>query len=102
MPRPVAAARQRAGLAFQDTQLRLLRPGRSRAAHQPREVRRLALRYPRAVVKAAPASASGPLAELTSPAKARIISAAAGLFTEHGVGGTSLQMIADAIGVTKA
>jgi AcrR family transcriptional regulator len=38
----------------------------------------------------------------TSPAKARIVSAAAGLFSEHGVGGTSLQMIADAIGVTKA
>ena len=35
-------------------------------------------------------------------AKARIVSAAAGLFSEHGVGGTSLQMIADAIGVTKA
>ncbi len=30
------------------------------------------------------------------------MSAAAGLFAEHGVGGTSLQMIADAIGVTKA
>jgi AcrR family transcriptional regulator len=27
---------------------------------------------------------------------------AAALFAEHGVGGTSLQMIADAIGVTKA
>jgi AcrR family transcriptional regulator len=38
----------------------------------------------------------------TTPAKARIVSAAAGLFSEHGVGGTSLQMIADAIGVTKA
>ena len=37
-----------------------------------------------------------------SPAKARVVSAAAGLFAEHGVGGTSLQMIADAIGVTKA
>jgi len=37
-----------------------------------------------------------------TPAKARIVSAAAGLFAEHGVGGTSLQMIADAIGVTKA
>ena len=42
------------------------------------------------------------MADLPSPAKARIISAAAGLFAEHGVGGTSLQMIADAIGVTKA
>jgi AcrR family transcriptional regulator len=37
-----------------------------------------------------------------SPAKSRIISAATVLFAEHGVGGTSLQMIADAIGVTKA
>ena len=35
-------------------------------------------------------------------AKARIISAALDLFAEHGVGGTSLQMIADEIGVTKA
>jgi AcrR family transcriptional regulator len=35
-------------------------------------------------------------------AQARIIDAAVALFTEHGVGGTSLQMIADAIGVTKA
>lgn len=32
----------------------------------------------------------------------RIITAALDLFTRHGVGGTSLQMIADAIGVTKA
>jgi AcrR family transcriptional regulator len=38
----------------------------------------------------------------TTPAKGRIVSAAAALFAEHGVGGTSLQMIADAIGVTKA
>jgi AcrR family transcriptional regulator len=37
-----------------------------------------------------------------SPAKARVVAAAAALFAEHGVGGTSLQMIADAIGVTKA
>jgi AcrR family transcriptional regulator len=35
-------------------------------------------------------------------AQARIIDAAMDLFAEHGVGGTSLQMIADAIGVTKA
>jgi AcrR family transcriptional regulator len=35
-------------------------------------------------------------------AQARIIAAALDLFAEHGVGGTSLQMIADAIGVTKA
>ena len=40
----------------------------------------------------------------TSPsrAQARVIDAALNLFTEHGVGGTSLQMIADEIGVTKA
>jgi AcrR family transcriptional regulator len=37
-----------------------------------------------------------------SAAKTRIINAALGLFAEHGVGGTSLQMIADTIGVTKA
>jgi AcrR family transcriptional regulator len=35
-------------------------------------------------------------------AQARIVEAAIDLFAEHGVGGTSLQMIADAIGVTKA
>jgi AcrR family transcriptional regulator len=37
-----------------------------------------------------------------SAAQARIITAALGLFARHGVGGTSLQMIADEIGVTKA
>ncbi len=37
-----------------------------------------------------------------SPAKTRIVDAALALFAEHGVGGTSLQMIADTIGVTKA
>jgi AcrR family transcriptional regulator len=35
-------------------------------------------------------------------AQARIVTAALALFAEHGVNGTSLQMIADAIGVTKA
>ena len=35
-------------------------------------------------------------------AQTRIIDAALDLFAEHGVSGTSLQMIADAIGVTKA
>jgi AcrR family transcriptional regulator len=35
-------------------------------------------------------------------AQARIVGAALELFAEHGVGGTSLQMIADEIGVTKA
>lgn len=37
-----------------------------------------------------------------SPAQTRILDAALKLIAEHGVGGTSLQMIADAIGVTKA
>jgi AcrR family transcriptional regulator len=35
-------------------------------------------------------------------AQARIITASLDLFARHGVGGTSLQMIADRIGVTKA
>ncbi|MDC8983796.1 TetR/AcrR family transcriptional regulator [Mycobacterium marinum] len=37
-----------------------------------------------------------------SAAQVRILDAALGLIAEHGVGGTSLQMIADAVGVTKA
>lgn len=37
-----------------------------------------------------------------SAAQTRIIDVALPLFAEHGVNGTSLQMIADAIGVTKA
>ncbi len=37
-----------------------------------------------------------------SPAQTRVIDAALELFSEHGIGGTSLQMIADAVGVTKA
>ncbi len=37
-----------------------------------------------------------------TPAQTRIIEAALDLFAEHGINGTSLQMIADAIGVTKA
>jgi AcrR family transcriptional regulator len=36
------------------------------------------------------------------PAQTRVIEAALVLFAEHGISGTSLQMIADAIGVTKA
>jgi AcrR family transcriptional regulator len=35
------------------------------------------------------------------PAQIRVLDAAAELFAQHGVGGTSLQMIADALGVTK-
>ena len=37
-----------------------------------------------------------------SPAQLRVLSAALELFADHGVSGTSLQMIADHIGVTKA
>ena len=37
-----------------------------------------------------------------SAAQKRVITAALELFTTHGVGGTSLQMIADAAGITKA
>ena len=37
-----------------------------------------------------------------TPAQLRIMAAALDLFAERGVGGTSLQMIADAVGVTKA
>ncbi|HEY8523824.1 MAG TPA: TetR family transcriptional regulator [Acidimicrobiales bacterium] len=48
-------------------------------------------------VAAAPAG-SPPL----SAAQARIVDAAVRLFAEHGVGGTSLGMIAKALGVTKA
>ena len=47
--------------------------------------------------------AATPLTPLErSAAQTRIITAAIPLFAEHGVNGTSLQMIADAIGVTKA
>jgi AcrR family transcriptional regulator len=53
---------------------------------------------------------AGPGAEPTSPLRSirrtetqtRVITAALELFGEHGVNGTSLQMIADAMGVTKA
>lgn len=37
-----------------------------------------------------------------TPAQRRTIAAALGLFAEHGVSGTSLKMIADELGVTKA
>ena len=37
-----------------------------------------------------------------SAAQTRIIAAALDLFAEHGVGGTSLQMLADTVGVSKA
>ena len=44
----------------------------------------------------------GALVASYSPAQRRTVEAALGLFAHHGVGGTSLQMIADALGVTKA
>src|SRR5258705_9095293 len=37
-----------------------------------------------------------------TPAQTRVIETALDLFAEHGISGTSLQMIAEAIGVTKA
>lgn len=39
---------------------------------------------------------------LARPARERVLAAALDLFAEHGVSGTSLQMIADRLGVTKA
>jgi AcrR family transcriptional regulator len=51
---------------------------------------------------AEPAVAGRLTAVPRSAAQRRITTAALELFTEHGVNGTSLQMIADAIGVTKA
>jgi AcrR family transcriptional regulator len=47
-------------------------------------------------------SAVGPAPARYSAAQLRVVHAAVDLFAEHGVGGTSLQMIADALGVTKA
>ena len=37
-----------------------------------------------------------------SAARTRVLDAALDLFAQHGVSGTSLQMIADAVGITKA
>ena len=54
------------------------------------------------MVSAESVAASGAPSVRLSAAQARIVDAAVHLFAEHGVGGTSLQMIADAIGVTKA
>ncbi len=49
------------------------------------------------------AATTGPLGPGSrTAAQTRIIDAALVLFAEHGISGTSLQMIADAIGVTKA
>ncbi len=49
-----------------------------------------------------PAGAGRARSASYSAAQTRVIEAALVLFAEHGVGGTSLQMMADAIGVTKA
>jgi AcrR family transcriptional regulator len=51
-------------------------------------------------VSVSTAATAGPL--VPTAAQTRIVTAALDLFARHGVGGTSLQMIADAIGVTKA
>jgi AcrR family transcriptional regulator len=50
----------------------------------------------------APVGNSDPGSGPYSAAQVRVVKAAVELFGEHGVGGTSLQMIADALGVTKA
>ncbi len=48
-------------------------------------------------------ASTGPMgAAPFTAAQTRVVEAALVLFAEHGIGGTSLQMIADAIGVTKA
>jgi AcrR family transcriptional regulator len=49
------------------------------------------------------AAAPSPLGAATlTAAQARVVDAALLLFGEHGIAGTSLSMIAEAIGVTKA
>jgi AcrR family transcriptional regulator len=54
-------------------------------------------------MSSATARATSPLGSAAyTAAQTRIIDAALDLFAEHGISGTSLQMIADAIGVTKA
>ena len=51
----------------------------------------------------APSGSRTHLAEIRfTPGQVRVITAALALFAEHGVAGTSLQMIADRMGVTKA
>lgn len=51
---------------------------------------------------AAPEMSLRALAARYSPTQRRTVDVALELFATHGVGGTSLQMIADALGVTKA
>jgi AcrR family transcriptional regulator len=50
---------------------------------------------------AEPVAVAGSESKLTA-AQARVVAASLELFAQHGVGGTSLQMIADEVGVTKA
>jgi AcrR family transcriptional regulator len=50
---------------------------------------------------ATPVAAGGSASPPYRAAQTRIINVALDLFAKHGVGGTSLQMIADALGVTK-
>jgi len=59
-------------------------------------------RYPPGVQPSPAAAADRLSARRYSAARTRIIDAALPLFADHGVSGTSLQMIADALGVTKA
>jgi len=55
------------------------------------------------VAARARAAGTSPLGSASyTAAQTRVIEAAVDLFAEHGIGGTSLQMIADALGVTKA
>ena len=51
-------------------------------------------------MRSAPAASTAPASH--TPAQARVIEAALSSFADHGIAGTSLQRIADAIGVTKA
>ena len=54
-------------------------------------------------MRSAKAPATSPLGSVShTAAQTRILDAALVLFAEHGISGTSLQMIANAIGVTKA
>lgn len=74
------------------------------ASHAAR--RRQPFGYVRVVPSSAPEARPGAVHLLSSArysdAQLRTAAAALDLFAEHGVGGTSLQMIADAVGVTKA
>jgi len=58
--------------------------------------------YPRRVSAVEPVAVTGLQPVPRSAAQSRIVDAALDLFGQYGVSGTSLQMIADVIGVTKA